>query len=249
MSQLENGNSHNIDTYSIEQSQVITSVEILLQQEFGEESSGHDWLHLDNARQLALHIAEKESGEKNVYVVELGTLLHDYNDWKFQGKQGTKPTVRNVLEALGVEPDVVDHVSFITENISYKGGTNKIKMHTLEGQIVQDADRLTAIGATGIARTFMYGGSKGLLLHNPSIPPIQATSFEEFKQHKNTIINHFYEKLLLLKDQLNTDSAKQIAEGRHDFMLQFWIDSMEKWTDSYKYVCAYNFLYLYQHLH
>ncbi|HSW88989.1 MAG TPA: HD domain-containing protein [Candidatus Saccharimonadales bacterium] len=211
----------NINHYSSTQISLIKSIEKVLEEQFKQDSSGHDWLHIQNTRKLALRIAHEEPDEKNLYVIELAALLHDFNDWKFKAEHTEKQTVRQLLEEFGVEPTVVEHVSFITENLSYKGGTNKVTMETIEGKIVQDADRLEAIGAIGITRACMFGGNRSLVLYDPFIKPQKFDSFKKYKKYKNTVINHFYEKLLLLKDQFHTKTAKRIAQGRHDFMLEF----------------------------
>jgi uncharacterized protein len=196
------------------------------------ETNAHDWFHVERVCKLALTLAKAEKGA-DPFVVELGALLHDIADWKFHnGDTEIGPrTAQTWLEGLGVAPEAVEKVVYIVRHISFRGGTNKHVMETIEGKIVQDADRLDAIGAIGIARTFTFGGSAGREMHNPSIKPTDFQSFEEYakKVKGNTTINHFYEKLLLLKDRLNTESARKAAQKRHDFMEQFLEEFYAEW--------------------
>jgi len=197
------------------------------------ETNAHDWWHVLRVWNLAMHLAEEEKGADK-FVVGLGALLHDIADWKFHNGDTTvgPRKTREWLESLEVDGDVVERVVYIVEHVSYRGGTNKHVMQTLEGKIVQDADRLDAIGAIGIARTFTFGGAFGREMYDPTLKPrTDFTSFEEYqKQVKdNTTINHFYEKLLLLKDKLNTEAARRVAQKRHDYMEQFLEEFYAEW--------------------
>jgi uncharacterized protein len=193
------------------------------------EGSGHDWWHIDRVWQSASVLAKQENGD--LFVVELAALLHDIADWKFhKGDDTVGPTIaRQWLEQLAVEKEVIDHVCNIIKNLSFKGAGVASPMKTIEGMIVQDADRLDAVGAIGIARCFTYGGYKKQILHDPNIKPVMHTSFDHYKSNQTTTVNHFYEKLLLLKDLMNTESAKEIAKERHAFMELFLNQFFKEW--------------------
>jgi uncharacterized protein len=194
------------------------------------EGSGHDWWHIYRVWKNALHIASKEPGA-DLFVVELAALLHDVGDHKFHnGDETVGPRmVREWLEKLEVNEQVIQHICSIVKELSFKGAGTSSAMPTLEGQIVQDADRLDAIGAIGIARAFAYGGHKGRELYNPSIPPVLHDSFEAYKSASAPTINHFYEKLLLLKDRLHTNTARALADSRHQYMEQFLGQFYSEW--------------------
>ncbi|MES2544478.1 MAG: HD domain-containing protein [Bacteroidota bacterium] len=183
--------------------------------------SGHDWFHIERVYKNALAIAKNENCEETI--VQLGALLHDIADSKFHdGDETVGPkAARLFLEKENVAEEIIEQVINIIENISYKGGNFEQKFHSIELQIVQDADRLDAIGAIGIARTFNYGGFKNRPMYNPEILPNLNMTKEEYKNSDAPTINHFYEKLLLLKDKMNTETGKQIALKRHDFMENF----------------------------
>jgi len=185
------------------------------------EGSGHDWWHIYRVWKTAIEIGKKESAD--LFVVQLAALLHDIADWKFHaGDDSVGPKLaREWLEKLDVDENIISHVCKIIKQVSFKGAGVKSKIKTKEGMVVQDADRLDAIGAIGIARAFAYGGHKGREIYNPDIKPEKHETFEQYKNNKGTTINHFYEKLLLLKDLMNTPSARKIAEERHDFMEQY----------------------------
>ncbi|MFP6638011.1 MAG: HD domain-containing protein [Nitrospinaceae bacterium] len=193
------------------------------------EGSGHDWWHIYRVWNLAKNIAGQE--EANLKIVELSALLHDIADWKFHdGDETIGPKIaKQFLLNNQVEREVIDPVIEIIASISYKGAGVPTPMKTLEGKVVQDADRLDAIGAMGIARTFAYGGHKNRLMYHPDEPPVMHQSFEEYKKSKGHTINHFHEKLLLLKDRMNTTSALRLAEGRHQFMQAYLDQFYEEW--------------------
>jgi uncharacterized protein len=183
---------------------------------------GHDWQHINRVWHNAKLIASTESG-RDPLVVELASLLHDIADSKFHdGDEEIGPkTARDFLESLSVEESVVVHVENIVRHISFKGSFETQTWTSPELQIVQDADRLDAIGAVGIARAFSYGGHKDRPLYDPEVLPQLNMTKEEYKKNIGTTFNHFYEKLLLLKDLMNTESGKRIAEDRHQYMLIF----------------------------
>lgn len=190
---------------------------------------GHDWFHIERVYKNALLIAKGENCD--ILVVELGALLHDIADSKFHnGDESVGPKkARLFLESENVSENTIIHVVNIIDNISFKGGNVVKNFHSLELDIVQDADRLDAIGAIGIARTFNYGGFKNRAIYNPEITPNLSMSKEEYKNSTAPTINHFYEKLLLLKDKMNTETAKKIAQERHQFMKVFLSQFYAEW--------------------
>ncbi len=179
---------------------------------------GHDWWHIHRVWTNARRIAETE--RCNLLIVELAALLHDIADSKFHnGDEEIGPkTAGKFLKSIHVEPQVIEHVQQIIRNISFKSGFDKASFRSKELAVVQDADRLDAMGAIGIARTFSYGGFKGREIYNPDVTPNLNMTKEEYKNSASPSINHFYEKLLLLKDKMNTATGRQLAEQRHDFM-------------------------------
>jgi uncharacterized protein len=190
---------------------------------------GHDWFHMERVYKNALLIAREE--DCDLTVVKLGALLHDIADSKFHdGDETIGPkTARTFLEKEKVDEATIQHVIKIIENISFKGGNFEKKFHSKELEIVQDADRLDAIGAIGIARTFNYGGFKNRALYNPEISPNLNMSKEEYKNSDAPTLNHFYEKLLLLKDKMNTETGKKIALERHKYMENFLSQFYAEW--------------------
>ncbi len=197
---------------------IITKTEQYVRNELEGEGSGHDWWHIHRVRNTALMLAENEHAD--LVVVELAALLHDIADHKFHNGDDTAgPKVAGKwLAGLSVEPDIIKHVQEIIRDLSFKGAKVATPMRTIEGKVVQDADRLDAIGAIGIARAFAYGGHKNRELYNPEISTTQHTSFEAYKNDAGPTVNHFYEKLFLLKDRMNTEAGKRIAQERHEFM-------------------------------
>lgn len=189
--------------------------------QLADAEGGHDFWHTHRVWKNACTIQKKEGG--SLLIIELASLLHDIADSKFHdGDEKIGPTTaRNFLESIDCNSEVIDHVVKIIENISFKGGFKSSDFNSLELQVVQDADRLEAIGAIGIARTFNYGGHKGSLLFNPDESPNLNMSKEEYKKGGAPTINHFYEKLLLLKDLMNTKTGKALANQRHEFMITF----------------------------
>ena len=192
--------------------------------------SGHNWFHMERVYNNALLIAKEETCD--LEVVQLAALLHDIADSKFHdGDETVGPKVaRAFLSSENVSVETINHVVAIIENISFKGGNFEKKFTSKELEIVQDADRLDAIGAVGIARTFNYGGYKNREIYNPEIAPNLKMSKEEYKNSTAPTINHFYEKLLLLKDKMNTETGKKIAQQRHDFMETFLEQFYKEWN-------------------
>ena len=210
--------------------EVIDKTADYIKKKFDGESSGHDWWHIYRVWRTGKIIANSERA--NLYVVELACLLHDIADYKLhEGDEKIGPRLaREWLQKLSVETPVVNHVTNIISTISFKGANARNRINILEGQCVQDADRLDAIGAIGIARCFAFGGAKGNVMYDPSIPVKMDMSEEEYKRANHTQINHFYEKLLLLKDRMNTQTGRRMAEEKHRFMEMFLEQFHKEWN-------------------
>lgn len=189
------------------------------------EGSGHDWFHIKRVYNLATYICEKEGGDK--FIIKMASLLHDIDDWKFSNNN---KITESFLKSICVDEESIYKIMNIITTMSYKGGVVNSYQNNLEGKIVQDADRLDAMGAIGIARAFTYGGSKNILMYNPHINPKNFQNLDEVKNLDSHTINHFYEKLLKLKDLINTDTAKQIAEERHRFMEIYLDEFYYEWN-------------------
>jgi uncharacterized protein len=200
---------------------VILAVATEVKARFASESSGHDWWHTHRVWRMAERIGRNHPAD--MLVVELAALLHDIADWKFQGGDETigPQTARAILERHNLAGEIVAAVTCIVAEISFKGAGAADVPSTIEGRIVQDADRLDAIGAIGIARAFAYGGHAGQAMHDPEAAPAIHRTKQEYFSNKTTTINHFHEKLLLLTARMNTPEAKQIAEARHGFMRDY----------------------------
>lgn len=207
------------------QQQLVDRTAAFVRSQMEGDSSGHDWWHVWRVWQNSLFISRSENADR--FVTELAALLHDIADWKFHdGDDSAGPkAARAWLSEQSIDESVIDHVCEIVATVSFKGAGVETPMATLEGKIVQDADRLEAIGAIGIARCFAFGGAKGRLMHDPEDPPELHASFEDYKKKSGPSINHFYEKLLLLKDRMNTETGRKLATQRHqvleDFLEQF----------------------------
>jgi len=198
-------------------SEIIQKTEEFIAREFASEGSGHDWFHVDRVRKLALRIGETEGCK--LFVTEMAALLHDLDDWKLTGSESHFPAkAKKWMIDLDVEEDVSLQILKVIEDVSFKGAGIETPVRSVEAAVVQDADRLDAIGAIGIARTFAYGGHKSRLIYDPAIDPVMHSNFQTYKNSTAPTINHFYEKLLLLKDRMNTTTAKSIAIQRHRFM-------------------------------
>lgn len=201
-----------------------------VKQQLKDAEGGHDWFHIERVYKNAKLIAAGEK-DANILVVELGALLHDIADSKFHnGDENVGPKVaREFLEDQEAEPEIIEHVEQIIRNVSFKGGNVSLDFSSKELDIVQDADRLDALGAIGIARTFNYGGFKGRTLYDPEIKPALNMTKEEYKRSTAPTINHFYEKLLLLKERMNTETGKKIAIERHQFMENYLKQFYAEW--------------------
>ncbi|MFV8333200.1 HD domain-containing protein [Flavobacterium sp. GSP14] len=208
---------------------LIAKTILFVKEKLNDAEGGHDWFHIERVYKNAVLISKNEVCDTTI--VQLGALLHDIADSKFHnGDETIGPRVaREFLESENVDEEIITHVVNIIENISFKGGNFEKKFTSIELSIVQDADRLDAIGAIGIARTFNYGGFKNRTLYDPEIAPIFSMTKEEYKKNDSPTINHFYEKLLLLKDKMNTATGKQIAQERHRYMEGFLAQFYAEW--------------------
>lgn len=201
----------------------MTELEILqktaqyVEEKLAGEGSGHDWWHIVRVRQMAERLALEEGADS--FICQMAALVHDLADEKIAGSEEVGlAEVRDLLTRLGVSDQQLKDILAIIQGISYKGGTLRDYPLSLEGKIVQDADRLDAIGAIGIARTMAFSGNKQRLIHDPNVAVRKQMTLEEYRSNQGTAISHFYEKLLKLKDLMNTETAKTLAQGRHDFL-------------------------------
>ena len=196
---------------------------------FAGEGSGHDWWHIRRVWQNAMLIGEKEQAD--LTVVQLGALLHDIADWKFHnGDEEAGPrAAQEWLKSHNAPQALIDRVCEVVREVTFKGAGVDTTPSTLEAKVVQDADRLDAIGAIGIGRAFAYGGHKGREMYHPSHAPQLHASFEEYKKNQAPTLNHFYEMLFLLKDRMNTTAGQQLAQERHQYMQQFVEQFLAEW--------------------
>lgn len=208
---------------------LINKTILFVKEKLANAEGGHDWFHIQRVYKNALLIANGETCD--LTIVKLGALLHDIADSKFHGGDETlgPKVAREFLESEFISDTVIEHVIQIIDNISFKGGKTEKTFSSIELDIVQDADRLDAIGAIGIARAFNYGGFKNRLLYDPQIAPNMHLSKEEYKNSQAPTINHFFEKLLLLKDKMNTATGQQIAKERHRYMQGFLAQFYAEW--------------------
>lgn len=208
---------------------IISKTIAFVKEKLHQAEGGHDWFHIERVYRNALLIATTENGD--LTVIKLAALLHDIADSKFHdGDETVGPKLaRTFLETQNVNEATIAHVIKIIENISFKGGNVQRDFTSIELDIVQDADRLDAIGAIGIARAFNYGGFKNRTLYDPKIAPNTKMTKEEYKNNEAPTLNHFYEKLLLLKDKMNTDTGKKIAQERHRYMEGFLSQFYAEW--------------------
>lgn len=209
---------------------ILKKTEEYVRKQHDGEGTGHDWWHIDRVRNTALFIAKEE--EADLFIVELAALLHDIADHKFHHGDETmgSKVANDWLRPLNLDENSIKHVKEIITDLSFKGANVKTPMQTIEGKIVQDADRLDAIGAIGIARAFAYGGHKNREMYNPHKSPTMHNSFDAYKNDTGSTINHFYEKLFFLKDRMNTSSGKKIAEHRHQFMVEYVHRFFSEWN-------------------
>jgi uncharacterized protein len=213
----------------MENSELVKRVATLARNFHLSDTTGHDWWHIYRVWNLSKYIAQHENAD--ALVVEVAALLHDMDDHKIPGADAKNfPNARNTLLSLNADSLLVEKVVEVISQVSFKGAGVDTTPTSLEACVVQDADRIDAIGAIGVARAFAYGGSKNRELYNPEIKPILHNSFEEYKSSKGSTLNHFYEKLLLLIDLLNTNTAKQIAQQRHAYMQQFVEQFLDEWN-------------------
>lgn len=211
-------------------SRLIQQTADFIRQRLKDDASGHDWWHIDRVRRNAVLLAQAEGADAGV--CELAALLHDIADWKFHGgdEQAGPMAARAWLESQSADDRVIEQVCDIIAGVSYKGAGVATAMPTLEGRCVQDADRLDAIGAIGVARAFAFGGHFGRLMYDPDHPPELHASFEAYKTKSGPTINHFYEKLLLLKDRMQTETGRKLAEERHRFLETFLERFFAEWN-------------------
>ncbi|WP_040208508.1 HD domain-containing protein [Neobacillus jeddahensis] len=207
---------------------IIEHTEKFVRNELGADATGHDWFHVDRVRRNALHICKQEmTGDP--FIIEMAALLHDISDEKLnESVEKGQEKLTAFFESINLSENAKIHITQIIETISYKGGKNT-KLQSVEAKIVQDADRLDAIGAIGIARAFAYGGKKGQPIYDPAIQVREEMSIEEYRKGKSTTIHHFYEKLLKLKELLNTETARGLAESRQQMMVEFLEQFYQEW--------------------
>ncbi|HHW37569.1 MAG TPA: HD domain-containing protein [Bacillales bacterium] len=212
----------------MDKNRLIEEATAFVRSELENEASGHDWWHIARVTKMAKHIAEQEDAD--VFICVMAALLHDIADEKLNegGEEVGLRRVKDWLEAHHADEETIDTIIEIISTMSFKGG-NRPPMTTLEGKVVQDADRLDAIGAIGIARTFAYAGAHGDLLYDPDIQPREKMAKEEYRTGKSTAVNHFYEKLLKLKHLMNTNTAIEMAEARHQLMEDFLQKFNHEW--------------------
>ncbi|MDN6672105.1 MAG: HD domain-containing protein, partial [Staphylococcus equorum] len=198
----------------------IQATEKYVYQELKNEPSGHDWWHIHRVRNLASAISQNEKTQTiDLFICEMAALLHDIADEKLNSSaESGEKKAENWLEKNQVESAKANVIMDIILHLSFKGGTNKKSMTSIEGKVVQDADRLDAIGAIGIARTMAYSGANGQLIHNPALIPREDITIEEYRSANGSAIMHFYEKLLKIKEGMNTEYGKKLAESRHTYM-------------------------------
>jgi len=218
----------------MKKSEIIMRTEAFMKNYFENDASGHDWYHLDRVRKLAKQINQGEGFIGDEFIIEMAALLHDFLDDKLDHsiKENEKQLL-HFLRAEGISEKEIQHIFVIITTISFKGG-NQAPLKTVEAQIVRDADRLDAIGAIGIARTFAYGGKNGQAMYDPTLTVRENMSIEEYRHGKSSSIHHFYEKLLKLKDYIHTETGKRLAEERHLFMEHFLKQFFKEWNGEFE---------------
>ncbi len=215
----------------MENKTLLTETELFVRSIMNGDSSGHDWWHIHRVRTLAMVIARTEGAD--LFLVELAALLHDIDDWKLNGNKDERNKVSDWLTKCGAGQQLTGKICGIIDGVSFKGAGVDTSTSDLECKVLQDADRLDAMGAIGIARTFAYGGSRGRGIYDPAIQPVMHTDFENYKKSTAPTINHFYEKLLLLKDQMQTKTGSAYASQRHEFMLLYLDRFYAEWNGLY----------------
>lgn len=208
------------------QKELLASAEERVKSLMQHDSTGHDWLHVDRVRRMALHLHAKEGVSANASIIELAALLHDIGDAKFHGGvDSSEPILRTWLSEWDASDELIEHIITIVGQVSYKGGFSDGEPLSLEAKIVQDADRLDALGAIGIARAFAYGGAKGRKIYDPAVQQKSFSSVDEYRNHVGTTVNHFYEKLFRLPERLHTESARAIAKHKI-LLMQIFINEL-----------------------
>ncbi len=212
----------------MKEEKILQEVATYVERKLSGEGSGHDWWHIVRVRKLAEKLALAEGGDS--FICQLAALVHDLVDDKLVADEGLAlAEVRDLLTRVGVAANQTDQVLTIIQSISYKGGNQNHQDLTLEGQIVQDADRLDAMGAIGVARTMAYSGHHQRIIHDPEVAVRQNMTLDQYRSHQGTAITHFYEKLLLLKDLMNTKTAQELAKGRHAFLEAYLDQFFAEW--------------------
>jgi uncharacterized protein len=207
----------------------IEQIRNIVKEKFLNQEGSHDWFHIERVYNLAIYLQEKEGGDRTI--IELAALLHDISDHKYNGgnwQAGATVAIELMLE-VGVSTEIAEKVAQVISQVSFKGAKVQDDVESIEAKIVQDADRLDAIGAIGIARAFSYGGSKNRPLYHPEIEPTLHSSKEEYAKSVSHTVNHFYEKLFLLKDLIKTKTGRDLAEKRHQLMQKFIADFYDEW--------------------
>lgn len=207
----------------------IEQIRNIVKEKFLNQEGSHDWFHIERVCNLAIYLQEKEGGDRTI--IELAALLHDISDHKYNGgnwQAGATVAIELMLE-VGVSTEIAEKVAQVISQVSFKGAKVQDDVESIEAKIVQDADRLDAIGAIGIARAFSYGGSKNRPLYHPEIEPTLHSSKEEYAKSVSHTVNHFYEKLFLLKDLIKTKTGRDLAEKRHQLMQKFIADFYDEW--------------------
>ena len=213
----------------MEKADIIKRTADFVKENFSKERTGHDWKHAERVWKTAKYLAQREGAD--FFICEMASLLHDVADWKLNGgdeKAGLKK-VENWLVSNHVEKNNIEKILYVIDNMSYSREATGTKLESLEGFVVQDADRLDTLGAIGIARTFIYGAKHDRALYDPEVKPRTFDDFEEYKKYVTTSINHFYEKILLLKDLMKTKEGRRIAEQRHVFVEKFLEQFLKEW--------------------
>lgn len=221
---------HSDSEIDLDKKEIISSTLKHVKELMTGESSGHDWWHVYRVWKMSIEIAGHEKGA-DMFIVQLAALLHDIADWKFnEGDDKAGGAVaRGWLAKVGADEKTICKVSYIVDNVSFKGAGTKVKIRGIEGKVVQDADRLDALGAIGIARAFAYGGNKNRIMYDPKIKPEYHKDFAAYKASRSTTVNHFYEKLFLLKDKMNTKTGKRIAAKRDRLMRDYVEGFLDEW--------------------